>query len=185
MKTETVNLPGDHEATIAFFTKPPAAKSTSLWWLQLKKMGIRPGAHAEAYARDLPKLAEEFSGQLLSEAALAPGLVVVPASASRQFQPYLDALVQTKAGLQVLDGAFAKPAGFQAGDNGRTYEQVLEKTAFDGTKLPAGVDTITRIWIIDDIYNTGNTVGAMATRLKPTMPALQEIVIVCPLYVPL
>jgi predicted amidophosphoribosyltransferase len=44
---------------------------------------------------------------------------------------------------------------------------------------------VTRIWIINDIYNTGNTVGAMTTRLKEHLLALDEIVVVCPLYVPL
>jgi predicted amidophosphoribosyltransferase len=185
MKKEQLNLPGGHEATVAYFTKPPAAKGTSLWWLQLKKMGFPPGIHGPAYARDLPKLAKQFAEQLLTDSDLVPGLLVVPASASQQFKPYLDALIEAKADLPVLNGAFTKPAGFQAGDKGRTYEQVLENTTLDATKLPAAAATVTRVWIIDDIYNTGNTVGAMATRLKEHMPALAEIIVVCPLYVPM
>ncbi len=39
MQKETVNAPGGHEVTLAYFTKPPHARGTSLWWLQLKKMG--------------------------------------------------------------------------------------------------------------------------------------------------
>ena len=110
---------------------------------------------------------------------------MVPASASQQFRPYLDALVEAKADLPVLDGAFTKPEGFLAGDKGRTYEQVLESTVLDAAKLSQGAAVVTRVWIIDDIYNTGNTVGAIATRLKEHLPALAEIVVVCPLYVPL
>ncbi len=177
--------PGGHEAIVVYFTKPPEAKGTPLWWLQLKKMGFQPNSFAEAYTRDLPKLAKQFAEQLLADANIAPGLVVVPASASRQFQPYLDALVEARADLPVLDGAFTKPEGFQAGDKGRTYDQVLESTELNSTKMPEGAADVTRIWIIDDIYNTGNTVGAMATRLKEHIPSLVEIVVVCPLYVPL
>jgi predicted amidophosphoribosyltransferase len=177
--------PGGHEVTLAYFTKPPQARETSLWWLQLKKMGFKPNHVADAYAKHLPKLAKQFAEQLLADADIAPGLVVVPASASRQFEPYLDALKEAKPDLPVLDGAFAKPDGFHAGDTGRTAEQVLEATVFDATKLPEGAAHVTRIWIIDDIYNTGNTVGTMAARLKQHLPALEEIVVVCPLYVPL
>jgi len=151
----------------------------------LKKMGFPPGDHGPAYTKDVPKLAKEFASQLLAEEGLIPGLVVVPASASKQYKPYLDALLEAKADLPVLNGAFAKPDGFQAGDTGRTYEQVLAATEFDAGKLPDGVAALTRVWIIDDIYNTGNTAGAMATRLKEHLPALEQIVVACPLYVPL
>jgi predicted amidophosphoribosyltransferase len=185
MQKEKVNAPGGHEVTLAYFTKPPHAREMSLWWLQLKKMGMKPNHVAEAYAKDLPKLAKQFAEQLLADADIAPGLVVVPASAPRQFKPYLDALLGAKADLPVLNGAFTKPEGFQAGDKGRTYEQVLLSTALDAAKLPEGAAAVTRIWIIDDIYNTGNTVGAMTTRLKEHLLALDEIVVVCPLYVPL
>ena len=109
----------------------------------------------------------------------------MPASASRQFEPYLDALVEANADISVLDGAFTKPQGFRAGDEGRSYEQVLESTVLDAAKLPEGAATVTSMWIIDDIYNTGNTVGAMTTRLKEHVLALEELVVVCPLYVPL
>jgi hypothetical protein len=185
MKSEKVQTPGGHEVTLAYLTKPPEAKRASLWWLQLKKMGFGPGIHGPAYEKDLPKLVKEFAAQALALPGLAPDLVVVPASGSRQFGPYLDALVAAKADLPVLDGAFTKPKGFQAGDKGRTYEQVLENTTFDATKLPAVAAGVTRVWIIDDIYNTGNTAGAVATRLKGHLPTLEEIVLVCPLYVPL
>ncbi|QDU41710.1 hypothetical protein Mal52_01630 [Symmachiella dynata] len=185
MKKVTINTPGGHEVTLAYFTKPPQAKRTSLWWLQLKKMGIKPNSVAEAYARDLPKLVKQFAEQFLADVDVALGLVVVPASASRQFEPYLDALVEANADIPVLDGAFTKPEGFRAGDKGRTYEQVLASTVFDAAKLPEGATAVTSIWIIDDIYNTGNTVGAMTTRLKEHLLALREIVVVCPLYVPL
>ena len=114
MQKETVNAPGGHEVTLAYFTKPPHARGTSLWWLQLKKMGMKPNHVAEAYAKGLPKLAKQFAEQLLADADIAPGLVVVPASASRQFKPYLDALLGAKADLPVLNGAFTKPDGFQA-----------------------------------------------------------------------
>ena len=42
-----------------------------------------------------------------------------------------------------------------------------------------------RLWIIDDILNTGNTIGAMVARLDGHIPAIKEIFVVCPLYVPL
>ena len=104
---------------------------------------------------------------------------------ARQILPYLDALVEANADISVLDGAFTKPQGFRAGDEGRSYEQVLESTVLDAAKLPEGAATVTSMWIIDDIYNTGNTVGAMTTRLKEHVLALEELVVVCPLYVPL
>ena len=111
--------------------------------------------------------------------------MLVPASASRQYQPYLDELLTTKPDLPLADGVFSKPAGFQAGDKGRTYEQVLDSTVIDTTKLPAAAATAKRLWIIDDIYNTGSTVGAMLTRLEGHLPALEEVFVVSPLYVPL
>lgn len=184
MKKEKIKTPGDHEVNIVYFSKPPDAKRTSLWWLQLKKMGMKSDEFAQAYKRDLSKLAKEFAVQLLADDDIATGFVVVPASLSRQFQPYLDALVEAKADIFVLDGAFTKPEGFRAGDNGRTYEQLLENITLDATKLPEEASALKRIWIIDDIYNTGNTVGAMATHLKGHLPSLSEIVVVCPLFIP-
>ena len=50
MKKEKVNAPGGHEVILAYITKPPHARGTSLWWLQLKKMGMKSNYVAEAYA---------------------------------------------------------------------------------------------------------------------------------------
>lgn len=141
--------------------------------------------YSDAYVRDISKKTKLFADILLNDSKIAATLVIVPASASRQFQPYLEALTTAKPDLLVIDGAFTKPNGFAAGDTGRTYEQVLANTTLDTTKLPAIVTTASRIWIIDDIYNTGNTVGAMVTRLRPHLLANVELIVACPLYVPM
>ena len=65
MNKEKVIVAGGHEVSLVYFTKPPQAREMSLWWLQLKKMGMKPNFVADAYATDLPKLAKQFAEQLL------------------------------------------------------------------------------------------------------------------------
>jgi predicted amidophosphoribosyltransferase len=180
MKKETITTPGDHEATLVYFAKPPEANNAAIWALQLRKTGIKSQLHEDAYQREVQNLAKIFAKQLLDDPDLKPDLVVVPPSDSKQFQPYLEAIVAASPTLPVVD-AFTKPVGFRAGDTGRTYEELLQALTCDANKLPAVAH---RIWIIDDIFNTGNTVGAMTTLLRNQLPQLEHIVVACPLYIP-
>ena len=129
MTREKITLPSGHEVTLVFFARPPAAKNSAIWWLQLKKMGFKEGMHSEAYTRELPKMAGAFATALLGADDIVPDLVLVPASASKQYQPFLDALVTAKPGLPVAEGVFSKPDEFKAGDKGRTL-----RTGFRGNQ---------------------------------------------------
>jgi hypothetical protein len=100
-------------------------------------MGFKSGTYSEAYARDEPNLAKQFAADLTSAHETASDLVIVPALESRRFQPYVDALLEADGSLSVLGGAFSKPAGFRADDNGRTYDDALDATVFNAGKLPA------------------------------------------------
>ena len=114
-------MPSGHEVTLVYFTKPPEAKRSAIWWLQLRKMGFKPGMHSEAYNRELPKLVRTFASNLLSDVTITPDLVLVPASSSRQYKPYVDALLSSNPTLPLTHELFTKPQNFHAGDTGRTY----------------------------------------------------------------
>jgi hypothetical protein len=177
-------LPGEHAAKLLYAVDYPAAVAggAAVAWLQQRKLAGE--WKKKAYQDSLETYVKVFANGLAARPECAADVVLMPASASRLFDPYLTALRELKPELVVVDGLFGKAPGFEAGVNGQTYEQVLAGTILN-TAVPPAVSAATHVLIIDDIYNTGNTAGAMITRVRASMAAQPQVTIACVLYVPL
>jgi len=177
-------LPGDHEAKLLYLMDYPTArdKNLSIAWLQQRKFAN--DNKKKAYQQDLYKIVKAFVERLVARPEFPPDVVLVPPSGSRLFDPYLNKLREVSPDLVVVDGLFAKAEGYAAGVDGQKFDDVLAAITLTA-ELPQSVAGAGHVLILDDIYNTGNTAGAMITRVRPSMAAQPQVVVACVLSVPL
>jgi hypoxanthine phosphoribosyltransferase len=178
-----LTLPSDHDAKLLYLMDYPKARDEllSIAWLQQGKQGNNNKKNT--YQRDLPKIVERFVEDLVGRPEFPPDVVLVPASGSRLFDPYLNRLREVRPDLVVVDNLFAKSEGYKAGVESQKFEVVLAAITLTADP-PSSVSGAGRILILDDIYNTGNTAGAMITRIQPFMAVLPKVIVACALYVP-
>jgi hypoxanthine phosphoribosyltransferase len=184
VKELDIELPGGQPAKLIYLMDYPKARDGmfSIAWLQQRKIGIQ--SRKAAYDADLPKMTKALVEGLVAREDFPPDVVLLPASGTRLFAPYLDKLREMKPELVVVDGLFQKAAGFEAGKNGQTFDDVVAGIVLTGA-VPKPVADATRVLILDDIFNSGNTAGAMIARVRPSMAGQPQVAIACPLYVPL
>jgi hypothetical protein len=158
-------------------------KGLSLAWLQLRRFPFaKDYPHKEsAYSSAVEKLADDFAEQLLARTDFQPDVVLLPPSESRLFAPYVEALKKLRPELEVCD-LFAKGPGYSAGAGGQPFTKVVEQITLS-QEPPETVRNAKRLLIPDDVYNTGNTTGAMLYHIKPHLQADAVVTIACPLLV--
>ena len=185
MHEKDIVLPGDQPAKLLYLMDYPTARDgmLSIAWLQQRKFGNQQ--RKQAYDADLGKMTAAFVERLIARPEFPPDVVLVPASGSRLYDPFLTRLREARPELLVVDGLFAKEPGFEAGIDGQPFDEVLQNLTLIQDELPQSLIEATRILIIDDIFNTGNTAWAMIARVRPSMPAQPQVIVAFPLYVPL
>ena len=131
--------------------------------------------------KDLPKLSKTSSAeQLLADADIAPGIVVVPASGVAGSSSPTSTPWSRRKPTSLCSTGLHETGGVPGrGQRPHVRASAAEHCDRRGPATRGGRCPEQRIWIIDDIYNTGNTAGSMASRLKEHLPALEEIVVVC------
>ncbi len=177
-------LPGGHEAKILYLMDYPTAREEqrSIAWLQQRKLAN--DNKKEAYHRDLDNIVSAFVEGVAARPQFPPDVILVPPSGSRLFDPYLKGLRLKSPDLVVVDGLFAKAEGYAAGVNRQKFDDVLAAYTLTG-EPPQSIAAANRVLILDDIFNTGNTAGAMISRLQTHMATQPQWIVACVLYVPL
>ena len=84
----------------------------------------------------------------------------------------------------VVYGLFADAMGSDAEKNDQPFEEVAERVVLTLDPPPRQVHGAARVLILVDLYQTGNTAGAMLRRVRPYLAADPKVVVACPLYVP-
>jgi hypothetical protein len=182
MQQRNVDLPNGSSATLLYLHEYQQAKTLGLpvIWLQIRK--LKRVLWEEQYKAMLDRLTASFAQCLCGMKGHEADVVLLPASGSRLFDPYVAKLQEMTPGVSVYS-LFTKPQEFEAGVDHKNYNTVFDNTMLDAD-VPDNVIAARTILIIDDIFNTGNTPAAMLARLLPRMKCkTPAITIACVLYV--
>jgi hypothetical protein len=185
MQIESRKLPSNFEIHLYYCVNHDpgdyAHKCVDLCVLQTRKSGHATSKSIEAYEKEKGALATTFATELVARCKDV-GIIVVPPSSTRQFDPYLEALKKLDPGIRVVDHAFGKSDDFRVGDKNTTLEQV--QANIRAVALPQ-VDEMFAgtICILDDIFADGRTAALIIELIQPCFPNARRFIVACPLKV--
>lgn len=183
MRIENVILPNGAEIALCFEADHPAKEfdpMNTLSVLQLRKDGKCPKEFGNAYDKEAEKIASKFADDVLKQFE-AIDIIVVPASESKQFGPFLNAFVNRNVATMDAD-AITKEGHVRAGE-GVSYQELLLSYAIDESKWQQWPKPINTCLILDDIFGRGDTIAATLEILKQRLTEVKQFVAACPLRI--
>ena len=184
MKTEETSLPNNEVVKLYYgdIHPTPAGQSmTTMSVLQLRKDGKCPEQFGMIFDRQVPEISKKF-GQHLLDAEPHIAAIFTPPSESKQFQPFVEALMRLRADVQIIANAVTKPPGLESGDPKTTLDDLRQGFSVNVGELPA-LEADVCVCVLDDILGDGKTIAVMIEKLRPLLPANVRFIVACPLRI--